>query len=69
MRYTRTVAKPVDDEPTDRDAAAAYIATLTGELARLSRRFGYDALGYILDMARLEAENACRRSDTPVGRP
>jgi hypothetical protein len=40
--------------------AAAYIADLTAELATLARQHGLDALGYILDMARLEAENATR---------
>jgi hypothetical protein len=35
---------------------ANYIASLSDELAQLARRSGLDALGYILDMARLEAE-------------
>ncbi len=37
----------------DRAAAANYVAELTGELAAIARRHGLDALGYILDMARL----------------
>jgi hypothetical protein len=45
---------------TSRAAAADYIATVSSELALLARRHGLDALGYILDMARLEAENAAR---------
>lgn len=44
----------------DQAAAATYVAELSAELARLARRHGLDALGYILDMARLEAENATR---------
>jgi hypothetical protein len=60
--------KPIDKEPADRQAAATYIATLSGELARLARRFGYDALGYILDMARMEAESASR-GDRTSARP
>jgi hypothetical protein len=44
----------------DKAAAAAYVADLTADLARMARRHGLDALGYILDMARLEAENAAR---------
>ena len=44
----------------DRTAAAKYVAELSAELANLARRHGLDALGYILDMARLEAENATR---------
>lgn len=49
-----------DQAPAERNAAASYIAALSGELASLARRFGLDALGYILDIARLEAENAQR---------
>ena len=41
-------------------AAAGYIAELSAELATLARRHRLDALGFILDMARLEAENASR---------
>jgi hypothetical protein len=44
----------------DRVAAAAYVAELTGDLAILARQHGLDALGFILDMARLEAEIATR---------
>jgi hypothetical protein len=69
MGNTRTATKPAEDEPADRDAAATYIATLTGELARLARKFGYDALGYILDMARMEAENLSRGGSTPSAQP
>lgn len=46
--------------PVDRAAAANYVAELSTELAHLARQHGLDALGYILDMARLEAENATR---------
>ena len=47
----------------DRAAAAEYVAELTAELAALARQHGLDALGYILDMARLEAENATRHTN------
>ena len=47
-------------EAGDPAAAAAYVAELAGNLALIARRHGLDALGYILDMARLEAENATR---------
>jgi hypothetical protein len=47
-----------DDVPEDREAAAVYIADLAGDLARIARRHGLDTLGYLLDMARLEARNA-----------
>jgi hypothetical protein len=41
----------------DRTAAAAYIADLTGGLALIARRHGLDTLGYLLDLAKLEAES------------
>jgi hypothetical protein len=47
----------------DRAAAATYVAELSGELATIARRHGLDALGYILDMARIEAENSIRQGD------
>jgi hypothetical protein len=50
-------------QATDRAAAANYVATLAADLATIARRHGLDALGYILDMARLEAENAARQSN------
>ena len=38
------------------DSAAHYIAAMAGELAKMARRNGLDALGYILEMARIEAD-------------
>lgn len=56
-----------DDEPGQEGQtpaqAAAYIAELSGSLSAIARRHRLDTLGYILDMARLEAENSTRRSD------
>jgi hypothetical protein len=51
------------DGPADPAQAAAYVAELSADLATLARRHGLEALGYILDMARLEAENATRHMD------
>jgi len=48
------------EPPVDRAMAADYVAELSSELANLARQHGLDALAYILDMARLEAENANR---------
>ncbi len=45
----------------DREAAAAYVAELSRDLAFIARDHGLDALGYLLEMARLEAENAMRQ--------
>ncbi|EJW12062.1 hypothetical protein A33M_2442 [Rhodovulum sp. PH10] len=47
----------VDDIP-DAHAAAEYIAALSADLGRIARRHGLATLGYILDMARCEAEQA-----------
>jgi hypothetical protein len=44
--------------------AAAYIAEISTGLAKIARRNGLDALGFILDMARLEAEALAER-DSP----
>ena len=44
-----------DDKLTP-DSAARYIASLTEELAKLAARNGLETLGYILEMARLEAD-------------
>jgi hypothetical protein len=47
----------------DRDQVAAYVAEMTGELALIARRHGFDALGFLLEMARLEAEHVTRPAD------
>jgi hypothetical protein len=41
--------------------AALYIASLADELARLAKSHHLDALAYILDMARLEADQVSKR--------
>jgi hypothetical protein len=53
----------------DRDQVAAYVAELTGELALVTRRHGLDALAYLLDMARLEAESAAKRPKKGDAKP
>jgi len=55
----QTVSEPPDDN--DRTAVANYVATLSADLAAMARRHGLQTLGYILDMARLEAENESRQ--------
>jgi hypothetical protein len=53
---------PREADHTDgRSAAANYVATLTANLAEIARQHRLDTLGYILEMARLEAENATKR--------
>jgi hypothetical protein len=44
-----------DREPTE---VANYVATLSADLATMARGHGLQALAYLLDMVRLEAENA-----------
>jgi predicted short-subunit dehydrogenase-like oxidoreductase (DUF2520 family) len=48
-------------ELSDSATAANYIASLVADLASIARGHGLDTLGYILDMARLEAENVNSR--------
>jgi hypothetical protein len=52
-------------EDGDREAVVAYLAALSGDLATLARQHGLDTLGYILEMARLEAENTKRGFELP----
>jgi hypothetical protein len=55
------------------DAAATYIASLVDELAQLAKRNGLETLSYILDMARLEADQVsqefCQARRHPRSRP
>lgn len=48
----------------DAQEAADYVAEMTADLAKIARRHHLDMLGYLLDMARLEAENSAGRSLT-----
>jgi hypothetical protein len=41
----------------ERTDAAAYIADLAGSLAQIARQHRMSTLAYLLDMAKLEAEN------------
>jgi hypothetical protein len=59
MRPSRDSEARNDETP---DTAASYIASLTEQLAALARRNGLDALGYILDMAQLEAHQVSKES-------
>jgi len=49
-------------------AAANYVAAMSADLALLARRHGLDTLSYLLEMARLEAENIGRHTNGPVDR-
>ncbi len=54
--------------PEARTAVASYVATMSSDLALMARKSGFDTLGYLLEMVRLEAENQIRH-DSPNGRP
>lgn len=45
----------------DSAEAAAYLAEMTSDLAKLARRHGFNALAFILDTARLEADTLSER--------
>jgi hypothetical protein len=45
--------------------AAAHIGSVSVELAQLARRHGFEALGYLLDMVRLEADTLTRERPEP----
>jgi hypothetical protein len=53
----------------DQAAAAAYVAALVADLAGIARRHKLDTLGFLLDMAGLEAEEVTRgaASSRPSG--
>ena len=44
-----------------------YIASVADELARLAKNYQLEALAYILDMARLEADQICKRLGAEAG--
>lgn len=55
------------EQPNGRTAVASYVATMSNDLATMARRTGLDTLGYLLEMARLEAESLIRHNG-PNGR-
>ena len=57
-----------NEEPGNRSAVASYVATMSADLATMSRRTGLDTLGYLLEMVRLEAESSSRNGHRPNGR-
>jgi hypothetical protein len=59
--------RPKSEGLTEPVAVASYVATLTAELSVLARHHGLDALGFILEMAQLEAENASQKLNGSKG--
>lgn len=48
------------------EEAAAYVADMAGALARIARGHGLEVLGYLLDMARLEARGIAGAFEPPA---
>lgn len=65
-RRKKTMAEP-RQEQSGQTAVASYVASISNDLATLSRRNGLDTLGYLLEMVRLEAESLTRHNG-PNGR-
>jgi hypothetical protein len=53
---------PGDDPPGEGgpEEAARYIKSALADLSQMARRHGHDMLGYLLDMAHMEAEEIVR---------
>jgi hypothetical protein len=49
--------------PASPESVALYIGAMTQELGQLARANGLDALGYLLDMVRLEADEVSKVSE------
>ena len=65
VRERRGEAPPTGGEPPgqgDRTEAAEFIGSSAGEFAQLARRHSLETLAYLLDMARLEADEIVRQS-------
>jgi hypothetical protein len=60
MQEPAGIQEPRDEETPG--SAALYIASLANELAQLAKRNGLESLSYILDMARLEADQVFKDS-------
>ncbi len=54
-------------ELTEPDAVANYVASMTAELSILAHHHGFEVLGYLLEMARLEAENVAHKLNGSAG--
>ncbi len=61
-RYAVAATRPPPD-PQSAEEVAAYVETMTRDLAGLSRSHGLDILAYLLDLAKLEAQNITRKYD------
>jgi hypothetical protein len=71
MTFHSPAAKANPSAPKERDdriaarEMASYVAAMCGELGVVSRRQGFDTLAYILELAKLEADNLRRANAAP----
>jgi hypothetical protein len=63
--WEQSMAEPIRLPRYESGGAASYIAEMSRDLAALARRNGLDTLGYLLDIARLEAESAEKSARPP----
>ncbi|WP_439925119.1 hypothetical protein [Nitrobacter sp. JJSN] len=56
--HRASVSEPAGDGGPDE--AARYLAAAVADLGLIARRHGLDTLGYLLDMAQMEAEEIVR---------
>ncbi len=59
-RGNGNVMNSEQDQPAEMPDAALYIASMIIELARLAKSNNLDTLAYLLDMARLEADQVSK---------
>ena len=57
-----------DRKSSSASDAALYIASIADELSRLAKNYDLDSLAFILEMARLEADEVSKHWDDPRGR-
>jgi hypothetical protein len=69
VQVRKTPKLPQRDDRHDRAAAAAYISELCTDLASIARGNGFETLGYLLDMARLEANSSAGTDTLPGSSP
>ncbi len=60
QRAVQAPANAPEGPAADPREVARYIESFTGEMSSLAKQSGLDLLGYLLDMARLEAEKQGR---------
>ena len=60
--------QPTSSDLSSRTAVASYVASMTADLATMTRRTGLETLSYLLEIVRLEAESTCGQNNGPTRR-